>query len=242
MASQLRKWESHYAELSRIDWQQTKAYGYEVLTFPPSIWINLQGARPHGIVSPGAEYDRLVQFIAEQLYTLKDPVTDQQLISRVYPKEEIYRGRYLDQAPYLTLAWWEGTTFLGKPSFTNGRHGPVVMDLRGQPVAGGEWGGSHAAEGMVVFRGTPFKPGVRLERIHIIDLAPALLHLLGLPIPADMDGRVPHEALTEGFAAAGVPAYVAPGADDESDIQARTYSDEEAFKVEERLRELGYIE
>jgi predicted AlkP superfamily phosphohydrolase/phosphomutase len=236
-------WESHYAGLSNIDWAQTKAYCYEILTFPSCVWINVKGLRPQGIVDPGAEYEQLMRFITDKLYELKDPMTGQQLISRVYRKQEIYHGPYLDQAPDLTLAWWDGVTLLGKPSFTQDGHEPVVSFTGGRPTSAGEWGGTHALEGILVFRGKPFHKGKKLEQVEIVDLAPTLLHILGLPIREDMDGRVLHEAFKAEFAAAhGIATRIRGDSDDEASPQERTYSDAEAVKVEERLRGLGYIE
>jgi predicted AlkP superfamily phosphohydrolase/phosphomutase len=236
-------WESHYAGLSNIDWAQTKAYCYEILTFPSCVWINVKGLRPQGIVDPGAEYEQLMRFITDKLYELKDPMTGQQLISRVYRKQEIYHGPYLDQAPDLTLAWWDGITLLGKPSFTQDGHEPVVSFTGGRPISAGEWGGTHALQGILVFRGKPFHKGKKLEQVEIVDLAPTLLHILGLPIREDMDGRVLHEAFKAEFAAAhGIATRICGDSDDEASPQERTYSDAEAVKVEERLRGLGYIE
>jgi predicted AlkP superfamily phosphohydrolase/phosphomutase len=236
-------WESHYAGLSNIDWAQTKAYCYEILTFPSCVWINVKGLRPQGIVDPGAGYEQRMRFITDKLYELKDPMTGQQLISRVYRKQEIYHGPYLDQAPDLTLAWWDGITLLGKPSFTQDGHESVVSFTGGRPISAGEWGGTHALHGILVFRGKPFHKGKKLEQVEIVDLAPTLLHILGLPIREDMDGRVLHEAFKAEFAAAhGIATRIRGDSDDEASPQERTYSDAEAVKVEERLRGLGYIE
>jgi predicted AlkP superfamily phosphohydrolase/phosphomutase len=236
-------WESHYSGLSSIDWAQTKAYCYEILTFPSCIWINVKGLRPQGNVDPGAEYEQLMRFITDKLYELKDPVTGQQLIGRIYRKQEIYHGPYLDQAPDLTLAWWDGVTLLGKPSFTQNGREPVVSFTGGRPISAGEWGGTHALQGILVFRGKPFHEGKKLEQVEIVDLAPTLLHILGLPIPEDMDGRVLHEAFKAEFATThSIATQIHGASDDEPSPQERTYSDEEAVKVEERLRGLGYIE
>jgi len=49
---------------SRIDWSRTRAY---CPSAPGSgLWINLKGREPEGIVSPGAEYERVVKEFAEQ--------------------------------------------------------------------------------------------------------------------------------------------------------------------------------
>ncbi len=152
-------WESHAIGLSRIDWKRTKAYGYEVLTFPSGIWLNVKGQRPQGIVNPGTEYDQVRQDLIETLYTLQDPVTGQQLIPRIYRKEEIYHGRYLDRAPDLIPVWWEGVTFVGQSSGTPSGDGAAVRYTGMEPLAGGAWSGGHARTGMVIFRGRPFGAG-----------------------------------------------------------------------------------
>lgn len=239
-----RTWESQSSGLSHIDWQRTKAYGYEVLTFPSGIWINLQGMRPQGTVRPGIEYEELLQFITEKLYELQDPRTGQQFIRRVYRKEEIYHGPYLDQAPDLTLAWWDGVTFVGRPSFTNSADHAVVRYVGGGPMAGGVWGGGHALAGMVCFRGQPFQPGRQVEQAEIIDLAPTLLYLLDVPIPEDMDGQVLRHAFTDAFVATHT---LATRRDEASSPVGgatwdSTYADAEAQAIEQRLRGLGYIE
>ena len=44
-------------------------------------------------------------------------------------------------------------------------------------------------------RGPGVKKGVRVEEASILDLAPTILHLFGIPVPRDMDGKI----LTETF-------------------------------------------
>jgi hypothetical protein len=71
-------------------------------------------------------------------------------------------------------------------------------------------------------------------------MAPTILHLLGQPVPADMDGRVLEELFEPAFIA-GNPVQV--GVSEGSDGgQGGHYSAEEAAIVEERLKALGYIE
>jgi hypothetical protein len=47
-----------------------------------------------------------------------------------------------------------------------------------------------------VAAGTGIRRGVSLPSRSILDIAPVLLHALGLPIPTDLEGRIP-EALFE---------------------------------------------
>ncbi len=69
----------------------------------------------------------------------------------------------------------------------------------------------------------------------LIDLAPTILHLLGLPVPTDMDGRVLTEALAD------ARAVEFGGTSESSAATTEGYSEEEEREVIERLADLGYI-
>jgi arylsulfatase A-like enzyme len=81
-----------------------------------------------------------------------------------------------------------------------------------------------------------------LKSVHITDLAPTLLYLLGCPVPSHLDGRVLVEAVNEPFREAhprrwqDAEEVPGPGA------WQKEYTSEESRAIEERLRELGYIE
>jgi predicted AlkP superfamily phosphohydrolase/phosphomutase len=235
-----RKWDSRRTSYSMIDWENTKAYCYEALTHPPGIWINTKGDRPGGIVNRGRDYDEILDFITEKLYEVKDPGTGERLIRRVHRKTEIYHGPYLHMAPDLTMAWWEGKPFFSRPSFS-GPGGDIVEALDGVRDTGAEWSGSHRLHGFMFLRGAPFLEGKRVEGARIVDLAPTLLYLLDLPIPEDMDGRVLFPSLKEDFIRDRSVRYQAVKAGREADV-GRTYSEEDAEKIQERLKSLGYME
>ena len=57
----------------------------------------------------------------------------------------------------------------------------------------------HEMNNVLLARGPSFKSGVRIQSpTGNVDLAPTVLELLGLPVPADMEGRVILEALASG--------------------------------------------
>ena len=62
--------------------------------------------------------------------------------------------------------------------------------------------GYHDAVGTVLLRGAGIRQGARLGECTNLDFAPTILHLLGLPIPSYMKGRVWEEALSEAPAVA----------------------------------------
>lgn len=235
------RWDQSRTGFDAIDWSKTKAYCSEVLTSPSSIWINVKGRQPQGIVDPGGEYRDVMNHVTERLLTLTDPTTGSRLVRRVIRKEEAYQGPYLDQAPDLLLAWWEGEGFMAKPSRPEDRGEPVVANA---PAAFGdraEWSGDHRFEGVFAARGAGIRTGATVTGARIIDMAPTILHFLGHSVPDDMDGRVLTEVFDEEFLRRRpVSRGAAAGADESQEPD--TYSDEEAEMIKKRLQDLGYVD
>ncbi|MBX6313646.1 MAG: alkaline phosphatase family protein, partial [Isosphaeraceae bacterium] len=71
--------------------------------------------------------------------------------------------------------------------------------------------GYHDRVGLVLLRGAGIRRGAQLHECSNLDLAPTMLHLMGLPIPSFMKGRVLEEAL-EGTKDIAVPIDLRSGA------------------------------
>jgi hypothetical protein len=94
----------------------------------------------------------------------------------------------------------------------------LLGTLIGSPVAAA----SHAAgpDGFFLAVGDGIREGARLRGASVLDVAPTLLYLMGLPVARDMEGRVLTEILDERFARQNpvtfIPSYesldVAPAA------------------------------
>ncbi len=237
----LQKSEMAYTSFTSIDWNRTKAYCSEVLASPPSIWINLKGVKPQGTVDP-AEYDALVDFIIEKLSELKDPRTGKPVINRVYRRNEIFHGPFAHEGADLVLDWWsEDSLFSTQPSFPEDTNKPALVIRERRPSETSEWGGTHRLHGIVIAGGPAFKTDAEIANARLIDIAPTLLHLLDVPVPEDMDGKVLTSLFHPDFLSAhAVRAGAASGT---SGADRRSgYTDEESAKVEERLQALGYLE
>ena len=89
--------------------------------------------------------------------------------------------------------------------------------------------------GIFVANGAGVKNAGEFSGAQLIDLAPTILHLMHLPVPRDMDGRV----LTEAIADARAVEY--GGSAEGRAAATEVYSDEEEQQVIERLKNLGYI-
>ena len=236
-----KKAELAYTSFSNIDWSRTKAYCSEVLASPPSIWINLKGVKPAGIVEP-AEYKALTDFIIEKLGELKDPRTGKRIIARVYRRYEIFHGPFSTEGADLVLDWWsEDSLFSTQPSFEKNGDKPPVMIREHRPSEESEWGGTHRLNGILIGRGPVLKTAAEIENAQLIDIAPTLLHLLGVPAPEDMDGKVLTSAFRSDFLTAH-PVRAGTASGSSGTDRPSGYTEEESAKVEERLQALGYLE
>src|SRR6266516_4308162 len=230
-----------YTSFQNIDWDRTKAYCSEVLASPPSIWINLKGVKPQGIVDPG-DYDALVAFIIEKLAELKDPRTGKPVINRVYRRNEIFHGPFAHEGADLVLDWWsEDSLFSAQPSFPEDTNKPALIIREHRPSEKSEWGGTHRLYGIVVAGGPAFRSGAEIANARLIDIAPTLLHLLDVPVPEVMDGKVLTSVFHPDFVSAHAVRVGAASGTSGAD-RPSGYTDEEAAKVEERLQALGYLE
>jgi predicted AlkP superfamily phosphohydrolase/phosphomutase len=223
--------------LSDIDWSRTRAYSIEVRGM---VWINLKGREPEGIVEPGAEYETLRDEIAQRLLELRDPVTGSPLVARVYKREELYDGPFLDLVPDLLVVWasepYSPLTLHGSLSR---RRQPVEVLDADQLARFTRPNGSHRLNGVCMLWGEHVVPGTRIEQANLEDLAPTILYLMGIPIPSDMDGRVLDEAIDPRHGARHPVQYSDDGLDvtDEQD----GYGADEEKQVLDRLSSLGYI-
>ncbi len=230
-----RRWVENYCAKSFIspnDWSRTKAYSFYWETQP---WVNLAGREPDGIVQPGQEYEQVRSYVIQMLSQAKDPATGQRAVDRVFRREELYHGPYIENFPDIAV-WWNMNIPLS---------GLEVVDYTGTPIKAkkeidmaGLYGG-HSPEGVVSLWGPGINSGQTLEGARIEDLAPTILYLLGHPIPDDMDGMPLLRAMTED--ATQRPVEYEEAGYQETQSTEEVYSEEDEVAVEQRLRDLGYI-
>lgn len=223
-----------YLLAGRIDWSRTQAFAMGEYG---GIFINLKGRESEGIVPP-EDYERLRSEIAEKLSALRDPDTGQLVIHRVFRREEIYNGPYVEQAPDLVLHW--DYAYDCRERAGSEHHDIFEEEASYLAFTDYKKTGVHRLQGVLLMYGPPVQPGI-VEGARLMDIAPTLLHLLGVPVPDDMDGRVLTEALKPEWLAQHPITYqtVEPDADESQDS---IYGEAEEAQVKERLRALGYLD
>lgn len=214
-----------FAQITRhvndLDWSRTLAYA----ATPSSQGINLVRTPPDG--SPGVTPERragLLDTIAKQL-------RDEPLVLDVFTRAETFPGPYGDRAPDLSLVLADGAAVSILPSDALVRH-------REKP------NGNHRPHGILLAAGPEIRRGIRCEEISIVDVAPLLLHSLGVAVPDNLDGVVP-TPLLEPQALERRPTRYAPAEPAPTLPEALTaddYDPDDEATVVERLRALGYVE
>jgi hypothetical protein len=99
-------------------------------------------------------------------------------------------------------------------------------------------GGSHEAEGLLVLAGGPVVAG-DLGTVTERDVAPTVLYLLGLPVSAELDGKLLDAALEQGFRHDHPVRSVATYGRRPTAGPAESAFDQEVL---EQLKSLGYIQ
>jgi predicted AlkP superfamily phosphohydrolase/phosphomutase len=216
--------------LEDVDWSRTVAFSKGNYG---QIFINVRGRDEHGIVEPGAEYEKVLSQVIDKLRALADPEAHQPLIGPIWRREDLYTGPHIDEAPDIQFLPSDMTN---KPLGT--------LDLTSNkfitPVYGNS--GDHRMNGILLGRGPELRRGVRVEGARIIDFAPTILHSFGVMIPSDMDGRVLEEIFTEEHLVEN-PVRVSETIGLDYDVldKSPAMTEEESEEIRARLRGLGYL-
>ena len=145
--------------------------------------------------------DMQIDTIIELLRHVKDPKTGERVFIDVFRREDYFTGPYVEDMPDIIF-------------IPNKCYKVVWSDL---PVLFFDTyyekeQGSHdfCFDGILIACGPNIKKGERVDA-KIYDIAPTILHIFGLPIPNDMDGRVLMEIFKpDSEIAKRRPVYVDP--------------------------------
>jgi len=170
-------------KLKKIDVEKSKAisYGYG------DIWLNVRGREIKGVINPGEEYERTRNEIIEYLKTItidgKKPFKD------VRKREELWWGAYLSDAPDLTAIFNIGYQAARRPEITE--KNKLKRYVNDSPRWSGGHDGTHDPTDVpgilgILGLGIPSRGAVK---VHLWDVAPTILDLMSIPVPADMDGK-----------------------------------------------------
>lgn len=159
-----------------IDWTKTRALNVGLV----HIFINLAGREPNGTVA-AEDYEATQREIIAALHAYRDAETGKHPFSLAVTREDAemlnLHGDLVGDVVYAL-----------RPEF-DGAHGKQL------PSVSFGIGGQHST---FILSGAGVREGVTLERqVRVVDVAPTICYLLGLPMPANVEGGVVYEALED---------------------------------------------
>ena len=175
--------------LAFVDWTKTRAYSLGL----GLIYVNLQGREPKGIV-PESEAGALLEEIKQKLLAATDPDTGERFCKEVYLVSEIHSGPHLgieaDLIPGFAATYRVGwSTSAGGLSMKKGEDGIYKV----APYCtnnDSNWSGDHVSMALSEVQGVFFsnrKVTIPAEGVRSMQIAPTVLALLGVAVPAEMD-------------------------------------------------------
>jgi predicted AlkP superfamily phosphohydrolase/phosphomutase len=160
-----------------VDWSRTRAYTMGL----NGLYLNIKGREKQGIVDP-AEAEALKDELQKKLNGLVDPASGAVGITGVFIADNVYRGPYTENSPDLIIGYGAGYR-----ASWDSVMGKVTSQIFEDNIKA--WSGDHCIDPRLV-------PGVLFsshkfieEKPAIVDVAPTILKLFGLPLPAHFDGK-----------------------------------------------------
>ncbi len=216
-----------------IDYARSRAYAGPQLEH--AVYINLRGRCPEGTVEPGPEYDRVKREVVLALQEAVDPDSGRKVFEGVWPREELYDGPFVENAPdviYELAPGYMVSNAILPPGLLRGR---FLRSLR----PGWDISGYHRPEGVFIGVGPAFNRAEGCDA-SILDIAPTVLYLMDEPIPGYMDGQIMCSALRPETLERRPPrrCEVDPVYEHRGES---AYTEAEQAEVTRRLEELGYL-
>lgn len=207
-----------------VDWSRTRAFATGGVG---QVFINVAGRFEDGPVRLGAEYEDLRNELIAGLRSLRLP-SGEPYADWVCRREDLFHGPRLALLPdIMFISKGMAVVDSGEMEFFSNR----FIDRVGGVSA------SHRPEGILAIAGPGVAAG-RLEGVRLQDVTATILHLAGVPIPADLDGVLIAGAL-DGEGAAPVRAAASEGIEPAAEAYEMTAEEEQ--QVVARLRALGYV-
>ncbi len=160
-----------------IDWSRTRAYAIGI----NGLYLNLAGREKDGIVQPGDEELALLAELKAGLEAVTDPVDGRRAIKTADRSDQVYHGPERGIGPDIVVGYYRG--WRGSNESALGEVPPEVFHDNML-----KWSGDHCIAASEV-------PGILManrpllrEHPSLVDMAPTILKLFGIPPPPEMIG------------------------------------------------------
>jgi predicted AlkP superfamily phosphohydrolase/phosphomutase len=173
-----RKPGEHLGEgFAAVDWSKTYAYAIGL----GGIYLNFKGRESGGILEEGSEAERVRNGIQTGLADFPDEHTQRAAIRSVSRREQLYSGAFVENSPDLLVNFHRGFRVSWQSAVGGFSHSVLEDNMR-------RWSGDHIVDPESV-PGILFMNRASLHNhARIIDLAPTVLHYLGVTVPESVEG------------------------------------------------------
>lgn len=168
-----------------IDWENTVAFA---VAGDGQLYINTSSEHDRGTVPP-EDYESVRNRLRAALSAVRDPAGDDAVFESVLSGEEVYEGTSAEGRPDLVCV----------PVPTYEIEFPQTLTVSrafGEPQSTSSHTSTAEMDGVFYAYGERVEPVTDLE-IRLEDFAPTALEMLGVPVPAGMDGTVRTELMTD---------------------------------------------
>jgi len=173
-AKSSKKGEEMHRFIPGIDWDNTWVYG-DCGNGLRIIRNNLERR----------DYEEFRDMLIEKLKGVK--FKDRLVMREVLKREDVFKGSHIGETwdiLFVTNERFVVTPFPGREIFSKDKA------VKGRGIEG-----RHGLMAIFMAYGTDIAEGKTIQNINLTDIAPTILHIFGIPIPEDMDGRVLKEIL-----------------------------------------------
>lgn len=167
--------------------------------------------------------DKIKQQLISDLDGLNDG--DNRIIEHAVPARDVYNGKYVNEGPDIVLDQASGIHIDGSIGSS---------EIFSEPD---RWLGENKDTGMFIAHGESINEDSEITDMHILDIAPTVLHLMGYKVPSNMDGEV-HKEL---FKQDSDPKEREVRVDEVKGTKSNEKKKVDGSDVEERLEDLGYM-
>jgi predicted AlkP superfamily phosphohydrolase/phosphomutase len=164
-------------ERADVDWSRTVAWGDG--GYYGRLFLNVQGREPQGIVPP-EDVERVKAELTAKLEAITDP-DGHTIGTRVFRPEQIYhdvRNIAPDLIVYFGDLTWRSVGTIGRDDIYTFENDTGPDDA------------NHAQYGIFIANDPQGGGAGLLDNLSILDIAPTVLDVMGIPIPDDMQGNV----------------------------------------------------
>ena len=171
-----------------VDLTRTRVLPVDVFYPLAGFQVSLVGREAHGVVS-STEFEPTRQALVERLRALVDPSSGEPVCRNVHLREELFDGPHAARLPDVIAEL--------DPRYEANLHVADAIVAANRGKASYPHRGYHARDGLLLMSGPGVPAGGIADLVHVRDVMPTILRLLGVSVPAGRRGRFLLDLATE---------------------------------------------